>query len=614
MPFMMNRTILAGPRPRCAAATTLLTLLLCLLIATIPTPTTAASCTLCKGSSTVPDPDAMIDGISCQMLSMALVFIPEDDVICENERERSKVTCGCKDATDIPSVSPSSAPSMVLSVPPTMTSEKEVNCQALMAGSYPSFSSSASNVEVVVLKYHANVYFQQEQQPQQYDQQGVLDDFEDAASRVVSAGAAGCYDRRNTKQRRTRYLRQHNNIQDHEHDDKLLSSASFSFSLIRDNRELNADDNDQKIHFVQFNGLRVQSQESCSTITKNTDGCRVVQGRIGVVYSPISSGDNGRGRGKALQKASVQWARDAILPIFNERKASIISAVDGIRDFDQVVSEANGDDDHDYDRDNNDDHTPSGMTTSESNDRTTIGIAVGCSAFALLVSVCSWFLIQRRKRNKSAMNFNSNNKSNKKEKKNTKGGNLRSRGLLNSSKRLSKKVERVDIISNYHIQSDDSFVEYVDSNAICCDDSVSNAPTVAYKKVNSLESTILTKSHSFDSSSNDNDEGSFPLNTFDDSSMESSSSSSLKMDEFSQMSPYDEMASDTRQKTFPIKSNQIKSVRFLNDMGEEHHLEKSIYLPPEQAPSSTSREASREGRFKNTNEEEGNSIENTVDL
>ncbi len=297
------------------------------------------------------------------------------------------------------------------------------------------------------------------------------------------------------------------------------------------------------------------------------------------------------GSGRApVGATTLEWAKDTILPIFTSHSTSIVSVVDGIEGFRQVALVT-----EDYD-------TLSPLKTSN-NKPAIVGTAVGCSAFALLAGVASWLFIQRRNRN-------SNSRKTTKKKTLQKGG--RSGGIFNSRRNLSKNIERVDIIANHFGQSDESFVEYVDSNDIRGDDSVSNAPTVEYKKVYSIESTILTKSQSYDSS-NENDEVSFPLHSFDDSSMESS----LKMDEFSEMSPYDEMAAHQIQKSFPIKSNHVKSVRFLNEMGEEAHIpERSVSLspqrklnPPEQAPSQ-----SRKGNLTFVNEKEFNSMENTVDL
>ncbi len=66
---------------------------------------------------------------------------------------------------------------------------------------------------------------------------------------------------------------------------------------------------------------------------------------------------------------------------------------------------------------------------------------------------------------------------------------------LRKERKYQKKIERVEIMKNHHEQSDDSFVEYVDNDDIILDGdvSISNAPTVEYKKVISLENTIETK-------------------------------------------------------------------------------------------------------------------------
>ena len=89
--------------------------------------------------------------------------------------------------------------------------------------------------------------------------------------------------------------------------------------------------------------------------------------------------------------------------------------------------------------------------------------------------------------------------------------------------------------------------------------------------------------------------------------------SSLKLDEFSEMSPYDETTAYQIQKVFPIKSpNQVKSVRFLNDMGEEAHIPKqSTTLSPVRVQ----RENPLEQLVNEDRPEEYfNSIQATVDL
>lgn len=169
-------------------------------------------------------------------------------------------------------------------------------------------------------------------------------------------------------------------------------------------------------------------------------------------------------------------------------------------------------------------------------------------------------------------------------------------------------MERVDIISKFHVLSDDDTFgnEYVEVSDIKFngDDSISNAPTVECKKVRSLESdNNLTQTSSYGSSNSgnkfydDDDESSvnlqeqFPLRSLDHNDDEEKNhdpSQILRMEEFKVLppSPYDEAESIfiTRMKSLSsyydeddnndddshVKNNNVYSNNlFINDDGEE---------------------------------------------
>ncbi len=73
------------------------------------------------------------------------------------------------------------------------------------------------------------------------------------------------------------------------------------------------------------------------------------------------------------------------------------------------------------------------------------------------------------------------------------------------ARKFEKKIERVKIITDRrhgNNSSDDanSFVEYVDTEFINADGSVSNAPTEEWKRVFSFETSVLSKTQSYDDS------------------------------------------------------------------------------------------------------------------
>mmetsp|Transcript_27327 Transcript_27327/g.31242 ORF Transcript_27327/g.31242 Transcript_27327/m.31242 type:complete len:545 (-) Transcript_27327:49-1683(-) len=529
---------------------TLLTIIVTML-ATQVSHVVATGCTLCEGTDTLIFPENIVFGEKdCQELSMDALWYLVDDPACSQIRELARTTCGC--VTDAPTGSPTNAPtnspisSSVISTPDVVTNpcyicpgdddipanflsktadndktcqelaldallheatstqclnyyqaigtfhcgcsstgtsvtetdaptqsptifqqDQGPDCQALMAGNYRFFSSFM--VKTVVLNYNMDVILKNN-----FVLDDVVDEFEDVASRIVSAGAAGCFDRRILQ------------------DQKSLRKVQALTT--------------NEVHYVKFKGMTARDDETSCTVSSGGSTCIPSEGRIEVTYSPMP---DSRIRGRMLE--GIEWAEKMVKEILNEKQGSIIAAVPGVHDANiQMQNDAIND------------VQPTRTKGINQN------VIIGCSCGGLFAAGLAFFLCKKK----------------------------RNGGL---KRRFSKEVERVNIVSNRYGQSDDPYaydVEYVPDGGMIFegDCSVSNAPTVEYKKVTSLESTIITKTHSEedsderDISSDDSSDDDYPLEEFDNASVET---------------PFDETPHSIN------ASISISSSRFVSEYGEQ---------------------------------------------
>ncbi len=235
----------------------------------------AQPCTLCEGSDTIPNPFESIGKRTCLDASLEALFYDESSEFCKAMRNLAKYVCGCEekpkeeqvdkeDKTDEEQVDnkdekeedkevdkdeeqvdnkdekekepPTSGVEQEITNSPTSLIDKKPNCQDLISGIYPFDESYANSLEIqyraeLMIDNQYNIY-SQENEDVVLDKD-IIKKFEDAASRLVSAGAAGCFDRRRRQLGRTYQIR----------------------SLLR---TMEADDN--KIHYVKFFDLVERSE------------------------------------------------------------------------------------------------------------------------------------------------------------------------------------------------------------------------------------------------------------------------------------------------------------------------------------------------------------------
>ncbi len=196
-------------------------------------------CTLCEGTYIIPITTALIGSKTCLDASMESIFHDEDSETCEILRREAKYICGCEekveeipDVTDVENETEDEKEEEKEEQPvisgahsePSSVADTIPNCRDLINGIYPFPESDGESLEI---HYHAELMVNN-----QYSQ--VLNDdtigkFEDSASRLVSAGAAGCFDRR-----------------------QLLSHGHNTRRSLRKLEE----SHDHKVHYVRFFDLR----------------------------------------------------------------------------------------------------------------------------------------------------------------------------------------------------------------------------------------------------------------------------------------------------------------------------------------------------------------------
>ena len=141
-----------------------------------------------------------------------------------------------------------------------------------------------------------------------------------------------------------------------------------------------------------------------------------------------------------------------------------------------------------------------------------ISLGIGFSVFAIVTAILSILFVQKRR---------SSNPSHQRKRDQRR------------ARKLEKKIERVEIMSKNYGQSDDSFVEYVDDGFLYNDgdDSVTDAPSVAFKKIYSLENTIVTNTSNSNDGSEENKDVRVSSRYNESISSSSASSSSDEDDE-----------------------------------------------------------------------------------
>ena len=194
-----------------------------------------AQCTLCEGTSVIPNIKAMIRGQTCIDASMDAIFYDEKSAICAALRNQARFACGCEeepveeekeeDKSDTekeqeeeePPTSGAKEETIIEATTesPTSIVERKPNCQNLIRGIYPFPKSYADSLEI---RYHAELILRNDIIQLEND---VVQKFEDAASRLVSAGAAGCYNRRRLGRSQTEFLRKM------EADDHMIHFVKF---------------------------------------------------------------------------------------------------------------------------------------------------------------------------------------------------------------------------------------------------------------------------------------------------------------------------------------------------------------------------------------------------
>ena len=164
-------------------------------------------------SPTVVSQSATMGNKSCLDASMESIFHAESSETCKVMRKEAKFVCGCEEneeseeggdiAEDDEQVPPTSGTDEQTTSSPTSLVDKKPNCQDLIGGIYPFPESYAESLEI---KYHAELMVDKEYAQETLHKEAI-EKFEDSASRVVSAGAAGCYNRRRLGRTHTRSLR-----------------------------------------------------------------------------------------------------------------------------------------------------------------------------------------------------------------------------------------------------------------------------------------------------------------------------------------------------------------------------------------------------------------------
>lgn len=197
-------------------------------------------CTLCIGSNTIPNPNGTIGKRTCRDVSMDAIFLSDNSADCQTLRDDAKYSCGCE---EVPNATPSTTHSCAvcsngneisqdyLSTKVTVdqtcldlaadavfhtagsdecvnhfqrlgdltcgcndksnnskdVADRDPDCPALMAGTYPFPASEASSL---ILTYKAEINLKDGYKLVD----GMMRLYEDKASRFVSADAAGCND------------------------------------------------------------------------------------------------------------------------------------------------------------------------------------------------------------------------------------------------------------------------------------------------------------------------------------------------------------------------------------------------------------------------------------
>jgi len=334
--------------------------------------------------------------MTCRQFSQQAVFYTEGTDECKFFRDQALIDCGCgatltdsptyaptkypsRSPTEHPTSAPTQFPTNVPTVTPTQfpTSnptqsnsdastqlntdgiteitttiiQRQPDCQALMAGNYPDLSSLLSSsspmvkskVKTAVLDYNIDLTL-----IETIMFGDVANDFEDAASRIVSASAAGCNDM-------TRFL---------------LLNQDEEMKVKKNLRKILSTDN--KVHYVKFEGLTIRDGESCVPSSGGST-CIAAEGTIKVVYSSMPS-EGPRIRSRVLEDNA--WAEEMVEQIMYEKQASIIAQVPGIHSVDTTITDEQAG------------TTSEGTTTNG----TALGVGIGCSVGALALG---GFLIKR---------------------------------------------------------------------------------------------------------------------------------------------------------------------------------------------------------------------------
>lgn len=194
-----------------------------------------AQCTLCEGTFAIPNMNAMIGGQTCIDASMDAIFYNEESAICVALRNQARFICGCEEKpveeekeegkSDTEKEQEEKEPptsgakeetiTETTTESPTSIVDRKPNCQNLIGGIYPFPESYAESVEI---RYNAELMLRNDITQLESD---IVEKFEDAASRLVSAGAAGCYNRRRLGHSQTKFLRKM------EADDHMIHFVKF---------------------------------------------------------------------------------------------------------------------------------------------------------------------------------------------------------------------------------------------------------------------------------------------------------------------------------------------------------------------------------------------------
>ena len=168
--------------------------LISVVIATQRKVINADYCTLCPGTNTILYPDVIAVGdTTCQVLALDAAFLDGNDTTCALFQQIASARCSCGKSLSAMTPTPSEAPIVATAEPstsPTSIFDRVSDCGALLNGNFPSIPSD--RVDYITFDYKAEILL--EEGYSLNDDDHIINELQDVASNVVSAGTAGCYD------------------------------------------------------------------------------------------------------------------------------------------------------------------------------------------------------------------------------------------------------------------------------------------------------------------------------------------------------------------------------------------------------------------------------------